>query len=174
MKRFYQFLTMMFVGLALVACDKADTKKAETATESAQRADVQADLKTDLAAFDQATEQNGNLAQIQTLQSDLQSAKTPEEQADIFNKIAAKYEEIKASIEGLDVKTDDGKALKDKFVSGFSDFIKLMQDSAKYVIEKPTEEQAKALRELQQQATEKLSQAAQSISELKAKVVETK
>ncbi|MBV7388762.1 hypothetical protein KRX11_08920 [Pasteurellaceae bacterium TAE3-ERU1] len=172
MKRFYQFLTMMFAGLALVACDKADTQKAEAPAAAQQSADVQADLKADLAAFDQATEQNGNLAQIQTLQSDLQSAKTPEEQADIFKKIAAKYEEIKASVEGLDVKTDDGKALKDQFVSGFGDFIKLMEDSAKYVVEKPTEEQAKELIALQQQATEKLSQAAQSISELKAKVQE--
>lgn len=173
MKRFYQFLTMMFAGLALVACDKADTKKTE-APATTQSADMQADLKADLVAFDQATEQNGNLAQIQTLQSDLQSAKTPEEQAEIFNKIAAKYEEIKNSLEGLDVKTDDSKALKEKFVSGFSDFIKLMQDSAKYVVEKPTEEQAKDLIALQQQATEKLSQAAQSISELKAKVQESK
>lgn len=156
MKRFYQFFAFVFVALAVVACG-----------------DKNADLKADLQAFDVATEQNGNLAEIQQLQSQLMAATTPEEQAVIFNKIADKYKAIKDSVTALNIKTADAKGLKDKFISGFDDFIKLMSDSATYVVTPPTEEQQQALVSLQQQATQKLMEAAQGIQALKAKV-ETK
>ncbi|TNG91910.1 hypothetical protein FHQ26_05290 [Testudinibacter sp. TR-2022] len=153
MKRFYQFFTFVFVALAVVACG-----------------DKNADLKADLQAFDAATEQNGNLAEIQKFQTELMSAATPEDQAVIFNKIADKYKEIKASVEGLKIKTAEAKALQGKFTSGFDDFIKLMTDSATYVVTPPTAEQQQALVTLQQQATTKLLEAAQGIQTLKEQV----
>ncbi|KGQ70395.1 hypothetical protein A1D23_10760 [Chelonobacter oris] len=156
MKRFYQFFAFAFVALAVVACG-----------------DKNADLKADLQAFDAATEQNGNLSEIQTLQTELMNAATPEDQAVIFNKIADKYKAIKDSVAALNIKTTEAKGLKDKFISGFDDFIKLMTDSATYVVTPPTAEQQQALVSLQQQATQKLLEAAQGIQELKAKV-ETK
>ncbi|MGV6987749.1 hypothetical protein ACWA5Z_01905 [Testudinibacter sp. P80/BLE/0925] len=152
MKRFYQFFAFVFVALAVVACG-----------------DKNADLKADLQAFNAATEQNGNLAEIQQLQSQLMAAATPEEQAVIFNKIADKYKAIKDSVTALNIKTADAKSLKDKFVSGFDDFIKLMTDSATYVVTPPTAEQQQALVALQQQATQKLMEAAQGVETLKAK-----
>ncbi|MGR3806433.1 hypothetical protein SAMN05660772_01538 [Pasteurella testudinis DSM 23072] len=153
MKRFYQFFTFVFVALAVVACG-----------------DKNADLKADLQAFDVATEQNGNLAEIQKFQTDLMSATTPEEQAVIFNKIADKYKEIKNSVAGLNIKTAEAKALQGKFTSGFDDFIKLMSDSATYVVTPPSQEQQDALVALQQQATTKLLEAAQGIQALKEKI----
>ncbi|MGR6980664.1 hypothetical protein ACUHGC_04415 [Testudinibacter sp. P27/CKL/0425] len=153
MKRFYQFFAFIFVALAVVACG-----------------DKNADLKADLQAFDAATEQNGNLAEIQQLQSELMSAATPEEQAVIFNKIADKYKSIKESVNALNIKTAEAKGLKDKFATGFDDFIKLMTDSATYVVTPPTAEQQQELVTLQQQATQKLMEAAQGIQQLKSKV----
>jgi hypothetical protein len=153
MKRFYQFFAFVFVALAVVACG-----------------DKNADLKADLQAFDVATEQNGNLTEIQKFQTELMSATTPEEQAVIFNKIADKYKAIKDSVAGLKIKTAEAKTLQEKFTSGFDDFIKLMSDSATYVVTPPTAEQQQALVTLQQQATTKLLEAAQGIQELKAKV----
>lgn len=156
MKRFYQLLMTIFVGLAVVSCGDN--------TNFAQ----------DLTAFDQATAQNGNLAEIQKLQVDLQQATTPEMQSAVFSQIAEKYKTIKDNVAALEVETDDGKEIQKAFVSGFDDFIQLMQLSAKYTIEKPTEEEGKVLLELQQQATQKLTQATQLVEALKAKVEEKK
>lgn len=153
MKRFYQFFAMMFVALAVVACG-----------------DNKADITADLRALDAVSEQNSNLAEVQQLQADLMSATTGEEQAVIFNKIADKYKAIKDSVSALSVKTPEGKGLQDKFISAFDDFIKLMNDSATYVVTPPTAEQQQALMILQQQAGQKLMEAAQGIEELKAKI----
>lgn len=152
MKRLYQFFVFVLVVLAAVSCG-----------------DKQSDLKADLQAFDTATEQSGNLAEIQKLQLDLEDAKTAEEKAVIFNKIADKYKAIKDSVAGLNIKTAEAKGLKEAFISGFDDFIKLMIDSSTYVLTPPTEEQQQELIKLQQQATQKLMDAVQSIRELKVK-----
>lgn len=158
MKSIYQFFTLILAAFVMVACS-----------------DPQKNIQADITSIEQVTEQSDSLQKIQQLQSQLVSGSLDKQQLkQVFTEVSSEYTKLKDGVAKLNLKSPEGKEVQTKFVNAMDKFITLMNQSATYSETPPTQEQATAFMQLQQESTSELLEANNALLALKKQVEDKK